>query len=399
MVNSIKKELGLSLIFNILTLLISLGLISYLSKSLSLDDFGKYQLILAFIGIVSIFSLSGINIIINKSVLNNKENVIRNIFYKTYKSVIWVFFFFLMLLLFTNLFLENEKVDFLLIALLFLPLLGLERYEAILYAKQRFKLIRVLNLINIFCYTIFGIALIEFTQNYLYIFLSMFVIKAVIVFIGLRYSFNAIKSKYDENSENKNEMTEGYKLSFLSFYNNGIGYLDKLILGFLDYKLLAIYAIGVLIPLKVKDQLKILIGILVQRWAKFGEAYYIKRVKSFNKYIFLGSFILGLLVYFTAEYYIPILFDKEYLSAQNIILIISLSIPFILSSYVYETYIIVFHNTSFYQKVTYSKQLFYIIVLLSLIPFLDIIGVAIAFLLRSVYSFTLNYIYYFKVIK
>ena len=64
---------------------------------------------------------------------------------------------------------------------------------------------------------------------------------------------------------------------------------------------------------------------------------------------------------------------------------------------IYEQYTIIFHNTSFYQKITYSKQIVYIIALSILGYYYQITGIALAFLIRALYDFTLNYIYANKV--
>jgi len=390
-----KKEIILSVIFNVIIILISLFFTSYLTKNITFEEFGKYQLIINYIGIVGIFSFNGINMIINKNILIRKDYVFNILFLKTYKYVVIVFISLITLLFIINVFLANERIDLLYIALLFLPLLGLEKYDPVLNAKQKFVNIRLLNLLNSILYVGFAIFLLKFTNQYLYIFVSMFVVKLIIIAIGLSYA-KRLLFKNDVAYNPKKDLIEGYKLSVLSVYNVGIGYLDKLILGMIDFKLLALYAIGILIPLRVKDQLKLVVNILIQSWAKDGDELYKKNVQMYHKYIFILALIFSILISYTSSFYIPILFTSEYLDSIIIIWIISLSIPFILGAFIHETFIVVFHNTSFYQKVTYSKQIFYLIFLAILTPYFGIIGIAVAFLSRSIYDFSINYIYYHK---
>jgi O-antigen/teichoic acid export membrane protein len=220
-------------------------------------------------------------------------------------------------------------------------------------------------------------------------------VKLVIIFLGLKYALSLL-SKEKNNNNYIPELIESYKLSFLLFYNVGIGLVDKLILGFLDIRLLAIYSIGVLIPLKIKDQVKLVLSIIVQRWAKNGEISYIENI---NKYIYIivgFNIFLSFSLAFFSQLYIPIIFSEEYLKSIYVIWIISFSIPFIMSEYIYQTYIVVFHNTEIYRKIIYTKHILYLTSLVVLLPLYSIEGVAFAFFLRNFYSFMLNYIYYNK---
>jgi O-antigen/teichoic acid export membrane protein len=392
-----KREITWSLIFNVFTVLITIGFASYLTKNLVIEDFGRYQLIITFIGIVGIFSLKGSNMIINKSIINGNDHIFNYVFWKTYRSVIKIFFTLFLLAALAAVYYDNERLHLLFIALLFLPLLGLERYESILYAKQKFVKVRVLSLFNILFYVLFSITLFEYTDNYLYIFVSMFFVKLLVIVIGLKYSISLLDSGGENNTLHSiKELKEGYKLSLLSFYNVGISYLDRLIIGLIDFKMLAIYAIGILIPLRVKDQLKMVLNILIQSWGKEGEESYINNVRKYNRRIFIISLIVILILSSTAHIYIPIIFSAKYMESVTIVWIFSVSIPFVLSATIFESYIVFFHNTSFYQKVTYGKQIVYLISLSILAPFFDILGIAFAALIRSIYDFSINCIYYHK---
>lgn len=393
-----KKELLFSLIFNVSMVLISLGFVAYLSKNLSLSDFGNYQFILTLIGVVSILGFNGLNIVINRNILNKKDYIFIELFPVVYKIILKIFFVLILFFTFFKiLIINNEKIDFIIIALLFLPLIGLEKYEAVLYAKQKFKLIRTLNLLNVILYVIFSVVLLHFYDNYLVIFLSMFIVKLVIVLYGFTYSKKILDIKFDNHKlDIADEFKESSKLSFLSFFNLGIGYLDKIIIGFLDAKQLAVYSIAILIPNKVKDQIKLLIVILLQDWAKNGPNIYIEKVRYYINIILGLSILFSFLLSWSAKIYIPLLFTDEYLAGIKVIWIVSATIPFILSAYIYEFFIITFHNTSFYQVVTYLKQIIYLLLLIVLIPMFDIIGAAFAILIRSFFDFMVNMIYYHR---
>ena len=390
-----KKEIILSLLFNIISILISLGFVSYLTKTLSVENFGNYQLVISFIGIVGIFSLSGLNMVLNRNILNGKDYIFNCLFYKNYKIVIKIFILLLLIVFLLKVLITNEKLDLFLIALLFLPILGLDRYESVLYAKQKFIKIRILSLVNVSLNVFLSILLFEYTHNYLWIFFSMYLVKSIVIYIGLKYVKILLENSNDNNCTD--ELKESHKLSLLSFYNIGIGQLDKLILGFMDISSLAVYAVGILIPLRVRDQIKLVASILVQKWAKGGKDYYAFQVKKYSVYIFTFNFLLATIISITAKFYIPLFFGTDYLDSISIIWIMAYSMPFMINSYIYEAYIITFHNTTFFRKVTYSKQVIYI-VLLSIFVYYEygIIGISLAFLIRSLYTYIISYIYYIK---
>jgi O-antigen/teichoic acid export membrane protein len=395
-----KVEVTLTVFFNVVTLLLSFFFISYLTKQLTTEDFGKYQLIVTYITLLGVFAFPSFNMLINKAVLRGKDYVFKALFLDSYKYTTLIFLSLTLILGILQYLFNNERLELLFIALFFLPLLGLEKYEPVLNAKQRFAKIRLLSLISLIFHIGLSLIFIQLTEQYLYIFLSLFITKALTVWLGLLYANKSlIKEEVVYDYDSKDDLKEGYRLSLLTFYNVGIGHIDKLIIGLIDYKLLAIYAIGILIPMKVKDQLKLIVNIMTQSWAKNGEEYYKAQIKKLHNPVFIGLFIISFLMSYSAYLYIPILFTEEYLDSLSIVWIVAFTIPFILSGFTHETFIIVFHNTDFYQKVTYTKQAVYLLSLSILVPNLGIIGIAISILIRSVYDFFVNYFYYHKYYK
>jgi O-antigen/teichoic acid export membrane protein len=61
------------------------------------------------------------------------------------------------------------------------------------------------------------------------------------------------------------------------------------------------------------------------------------------------------------------------------------------------SYIIFFHNTVYYQRITYSKQAVYVLALVLLISDYGIFGVALAFFIRSVYTLLMTIMYYKRI--
>ena len=318
-----KREVTLTVFFNIITVLFAFFFLSYLTKHLTIEDFGKYQLIMTYLAFVGLLSFTNFNMIINRSVLRGRDYLVRVLFLNSYKYSIVLFFIFIFIFVVSIFqhFIQNEKLELLYIALLFLPLLGLEKYEAVLNAKQKFAKIRLLSLISLSSYIGLSLIFMHLTDQYLYIFLSLFITKLFTVCVGLLYA-NKLLIKEEVDYDPKGDLKEGYKLSLLSFYNVGIGHLDKLIVGLIDYKLLAIYAIGILIPMKIKDQLKLVVNIMIQSWAKNGDEVYKTQLKKFHNLTFFLTLILAVFLAYSSSFYIPVLFTEEYLNSQDIIWII-----------------------------------------------------------------------------
>ena len=232
-----KREVTLTVFFNIITVLFAFFFLSYLTKHLTIEDFGKYQLIMTYLAFVGLLSFTNFNMIINRSVLRGRDYLVRVLFLNSYKYSIVLFFIFIFVVSIFQHFIQNEKLELLYIALLFLPLLGLEKYEAVLNAKQKFAKIRLLSLISLSSYIGLSLIFMHLTDQYLYIFLSLFITKLFTVCVGLLYA-NKLLIKEEVDYDPKGDLKEGYKLSLLSFYNVGIGHLDKLIVGLIDYVIL-----------------------------------------------------------------------------------------------------------------------------------------------------------------
>ena len=75
-----KREVTLTVFFNIITVLFAFFFLSYLTKHLTIEDFGKYQLIMTYLAFVGLLSFTNFNMIINRSVLRGRDYLVRVLF-------------------------------------------------------------------------------------------------------------------------------------------------------------------------------------------------------------------------------------------------------------------------------------------------------------------------------
>lgn len=213
-----------------------------MTRFLSLELYGQYQLLLSYIGLLAIFGIPGLDTSIRRSVaLGNDASYIKSI-----KAIFkWSF---LAIPIISSLAIWHYfKGDFqfvnalIALALLFAPFQGFARWESLLGAKERFKKLAKLNMLkNISAAGIYCTIAYLFPNDIFAItlaYLSIYTLFNIVYFVlTLRY----IKNK----NEDKECLSFGYYLTFLGVMSIFVNQFDKILLGFLDIQMLAIYAIA-----------------------------------------------------------------------------------------------------------------------------------------------------------
>ena len=90
------------------------------------------------------------------------------------------------------------------------------------------------------------------------------------------------------------------------------------------------------------------------------------------------------------------LFGERYNAAILIAQIYAVSIPFVISSNIFEQYNIIHENGCFYQKSVYLKQILYLISLFCFTLLFKIVGILIAIIFRDIVNFFVQLLYISK---
>jgi len=301
-----------------------------LTRFLSQTDFGYYQLTLAYVTIANFLTLPGFN----QSNIKGGAKGYDNIFFPTLKyralgSVVGIIIFLCIGSLFIFVWNKQTLGSLLLIGSLFFPIYPFLQFDSLLIGKRRFDLSRglfvssqVLRLL-----LIGGAAII--TKNLKFVLLMTVITQAAYALVGFVVTQRII-SRVERNIKfEKGLLNLGIKMTLIGIWSAIAGRIERVILGMMDPKLLAVYHIGAIIPRKIRDNAKPILSVPSTHWLKLSKEENLSKVKkNWWKFVLFGS-SLTILLWFTSPYFIPLLFGNKYLESIMITQWLSISITFI----------------------------------------------------------------------
>ena len=139
----------------------------FLSKGLSLDDFGKFQFFLAWVAIFRIFAIffiPGYSVIVTKAVFDRQDRILFTAIKHSSVSTLFIIAFHTLFVSWMAQgygFLEPEQFEFLVYIALFSSLAPLEKYDNYLVARRLFSPSRAIVILQavLNCALVGGIAL------------------------------------------------------------------------------------------------------------------------------------------------------------------------------------------------------------------------------------------------
>jgi O-antigen/teichoic acid export membrane protein len=177
-------------------------------------------------------------------------------------------------------------------------------------------------------------------------------------------------------------MSIGTKNTWVAGFNILMMQLDKLILGTMNPALLAVYQVGSMVPIRIKDKLKELLVVPILHWSNKPKEQYTAKILGFSSIFFAIGFTMTLGLWLSAEPLVRILYGTKYGDAILILKVMSLIFPV----HIWGTAVINIDlfkgNTSFYQKSVYVSQVIYLAALLPAISSFGPIGAAAASVFR-----------------
>jgi len=294
---------------------------------------------------------------------------------------------------------SSHVIEALLMVLLFFPLSGLEKFEPALYGKNKFRSARLVSLFLSILIVVFAGGAAYLFNDWKYAVVGLFMARLCTLAVGwtVVWKLECIrKDKSTTETEIKQFIKEGWKLSGVSFFNAVVSQVDRLTLGVIDPKILAIYSIGILIPMRVKDQLKAVVTVPVQSWARGSKEDYIRQVSNNLRKLVFVTVAIAIFTGGICVLLIPIVFGNDYKEAVWISVAIAWTIPLANIANVFEQYNITYQDTEFYQKTVYFKQVLYLALIALLFPVLAVAGLVIAILLRDTFNLCLQWGYFIR---
>ncbi len=303
-------------------LVVSVLFARYFSK----EVYGQYQLILSIIGFFSFFSISGLNASLIRNVAKGfdgdyKKSVKVSFLYSLIGSVV-------IIIISAYYFIQGDSgisKALMAAAIMFPFLLSFDKWQAILKGKAKFDVFTKEIIIQMAGKSLLIIAAILFFQNELLPVILAYLLGTAFFNIFLyRTSF-----KYIENNKTADDtFSYGMYITKLGILNTLVNHFDKIIVGFLDIRLLAVYTIALGLINIIKNFVKSITAITFPKFAKH------KIFLNFKQYafLFISGLIITIILFITAEDLVRILYTEKYLSSVRYFKFFILIIPLFLIS-------------------------------------------------------------------
>lgn len=383
----------------VLSLLISFGLIVAFGHFITPEEYGNYGYILSWIGIFSIFSLSGMGIAITKETASGSTTALMDGFKAKLKWGILASLIAIIVGLYFLLVEKNSQIYLpVFLSSLFIPFLNATGiYSSFLSGKKLFKLKVKYSLINQIGYTISVLFVLLTIPSVFWLVFAYFASQTLIhtiFFIKVKNQFPEQKSSIKKQDQ-KSLVRYGRHLTFISLIETIAGQLDKLIIfSVLNPASLAIYSFALVGPAKIKSLLKIINQLAFPKLAAKGKKEAHKVVTSRLKEFFALSVISIIAYYFLAPYFYKFFFPQyiESISYSQMLALTIISFP----ASIITTYFQAQEKTKKLYLIKTSISLIRIVFLAVFINILGLMGAVITTISIAIIGLAINLIVFKK---
>ncbi len=256
------KTIGTA-ITNILAALLMIAFANFLPK----ETYGLYRYILSLIGILTMFSLTGMNISVTQAVATGNEGALKaSVKYQLKWNLLMIFASWMLAAYY--LWQQNTDISIALFILGFITPITytLNTYGAYLEGKKDFKRKSIFLIWSSIIYVAGMLPAIYFGKKMLWLIAAY----AITSFLSnLFFYIKTLKIYNPPENKSPETITYGRHLTYLNFVNPILGQADNIILGhFWGVGQLAVYSLARVIPDKIGPFIKQIIGVGLPKLAQ-----------------------------------------------------------------------------------------------------------------------------------
>ena len=388
----IKNEFWVYLRLGI-SLILGLAVSVAFARLAPIEVFGQYNFILAILGIVSIVSIPGLNTAVLRSVARGYEG--------SYKQAVKTKFLWSLLgipaLLGVGAYYYYYSTQIIGIGLMmssiFLPFIHApDTWNNFLVGKKRFDLTAIYGSIQAAISAAAMITVLFLNATHLLLIITAYLVTSSLLnCLCYRRSL-----KYIENQSKDDECQKyGYFLTGIGIAGTVAAHIDKILIGILlSSPELAIYAIALVIPTKIKDLLKLVWAPFTPKFSQDGIeiGHVSERLKRFVLPLILLALVGSALYLLFIDDIMLLLFSNKYIESiiysKILLLMLLIGIPDALL----HTFIIVKKNTKVIMRVDLTCAFLGIAIMASFIYLWGVMGAAWGLVLRRVLHISLTWI-------
>jgi O-antigen/teichoic acid export membrane protein len=390
--NSIYKE---SIIFFFISIIATItGVLStlILVRMFSVSDFGKFQGMLALYGVLNVFLLQGLNIFIQKSIIEKHYGFLRYVyrFLTLYLIPVSLSIFLVLYYIFP---IYEDIIFFSVLIMLIFALF--DRTEPIVSGLKKFFVMRAMLLARQFVYLGF-VVYFYFNDMAINKFIIFYLLLAVffstLSFLIGRYYVQGLPT-CDESSLNKVKLSKALINSLASSWGLVATWIDRIILTFFSLEALAFLHVAQIIPKTLKDNAKSLFFVPVNTWVTFGEKYTYGKIWKYKYKIFGIGLLMTMLLIFFGVFIIDLAFGDKYNTVYLYLLFFSSTLGFQFVSFFIHSAATLGNDIQMFNRVLLLGPSIKIISAIILVPTLKLDGAVISNMMGEiiVYIYTINF--------
>ena len=291
-----------------------------LARVLGPEDFGNYQLLLAWLAIGAILGLPGFGVSILRAGLKDYDHF----FWQALRyslitaiagacavgAVAWVLFE-------SRLITQSTSILVGLVAFGILSA-GLQHYDNALIGKRDYKSSRLLALLGAIINLILVSAVAYTTRSAEWVFTSYLISRLIVSLVGLFLLKNRKVAGERNQAFERELLIQGTRQTAVNIFTITASRLDKIVLGSIDPIILAFYYVGTIIPMQLIANSKSILGVITAEWGAESSESNKNKLNHHGRVLFLFGLISCLALILLLPTIIPLAFGSSYLPAIEV---------------------------------------------------------------------------------
>lgn len=360
-----------------------------LAKSLSLGAMGEYFLWLSYFAIAELAGLPGSFPIIVKGAMKGADAVYRIFLVRSLLASFGAGLVIAGAGVVLPVFFVGFPRDHLFLLGVYTCLSGLNAYEYYLVGKKKFSLSQRLIVCRSFL-TLIGVTIAAYCTQSAFAALCAYVgAFALTVAVGTFCVLRLCKGAGMSRDEFVPWWEQGKRQIGQTVVNICSGQAAKVLLGNISPELLALYQIGVYIPTRVKDNLRVVTAVVNVHWSSLTleEHICLLNRNSLKILVFSATFAAALLV--AASVLIPVFYGEAYRASIVVAQLFCISLFFNICTTFIKNIDIYQKESKLYVKANMIEKALFLALLAWCIPVLSYIGPVVASLIVEIISFVI----------
>ncbi|MFH0853279.1 MAG: oligosaccharide flippase family protein [bacterium] len=385
----------------IVSLGISMITLPIILSNLSIDDYGRYQFVLAIETWVLALTGSYITNGVKSAIANGfKGTFFYAFFYRLRLAAIVMLFGFVVIIIF---FLQQSSLIAILLCIVFIYAIFGQivntSFINYLISTKRFKEKAAWEISIGLIVNLTALASAYYTHNIIIFVISSFGSLVLLSWIGFIYvsKKDHLLSEFKKNNIDKKCVSFGLKMIPANIINITSTKISSIIIGlFLGYTTLSTFSVADNLRNKFAMVVRIIDPLLYADFAKQKKGDLVQSIKSKLKIFFLISIIFTLIVLAIGYGYISLFFPTDYQITKIYFMILALTFPFSAVSYIFD---VLFQSHLLHRETSIESISVDILKILLILLFgylWGILGICVAITLSSWMAFFIYYLLIFK---